>query len=74
MVLYHIDFTVVAFPFASSLFLELFWTDAIDLIDSTEKRSRKYYIQVLTLGTTHQEGEMDEKPTMELIDPDGVGR
>lgn len=62
MVLYQFDFTVVAFPFGFSfLSLELFWIDVIDLIDSTEKKSRKYYIQILTLGI-HQEGEMDEKP------------
>lgn len=63
MVLYQFDFTVVAFPFGFFLSLELFWIDVIDLIDSTEKKSRKYYTQVLTFLGTHQEGEMDEKPT-----------
>lgn len=49
MVLYHIDFNVVAFPFGFSfLSLEVFWIDSIDLIDSTEKKSRKVlrYVQV----------------------------
>lgn len=42
MVLYQFDFTVVAFPFGFRfLSLELFWIDVIDLIDSTEKKSRK---------------------------------
>lgn len=48
MVLYHIDFTVVAFPFGIFLLFLLFasrspffWIDVIDLIDSTEKKSRK---------------------------------
>lgn len=69
MVLYQFDFNVVAFPFGSffhldiSLSLELFWIDAIDLVDITEKKSRKYYIQVLTFLGTHQEGEMDENST-----------
>lgn len=74
MVLYQFDFTVVAFPFGFSfLSLELFclwsffWIDAIDLIDSTGKKSRKYYIQVLTFFGTHQEGEIDEKPINQSI-------
>lgn len=65
MVLYQFDFTVVAFPFGFSfLSMELFWIDAIDLIDSTEKKSRKvlHTGNLLTLGM-HQEGEIDEKPT-----------
>lgn len=41
MVLYQFDFTVVAFPFEFFFLLDLFWIDVIDLIDSTEKKSRK---------------------------------
>lgn len=63
MVLYQFDFTVVAIPFGFSfLSLEVFWTDAIDLIDRTEKKSRKvlHTGNLLFLVFT-KSGEMDEK-------------
>lgn len=47
MVLYHIDFTVVAFLFEYFFLLDLFWIDVIDLIDSTEKKSRKVFRYLL---------------------------
>lgn len=64
MVLYHIDFIVVAFPFQYFFLLDLFWIDVIDLIDSTEKKSRKVLHRGnLLFWVFIKSGEIDGKPT-----------
>lgn len=67
MVLYHFDFTVVAFPFGSFLLFLLFafrtfffWIDVVDLMDKVARKRKAEsitYRYLLTLCTHQERGD-----------------